>query len=41
MEMRGRNGKWFRTGNGRTVGVIGLVVVFKFRPRVCVKVQWP
>jgi len=34
MEVRGRNGKWFGTGNRRTVGKVGLVVVFKFCPRV-------
>ena len=34
MKMRGRNRKWLRTGNGRTVGNIGLVVLFKFCARI-------
>jgi len=27
MEMRGRNGKWLRAGNGRTVWVVGVDMV--------------
>ena len=34
MEMRGRNRKWFRTGDWRTVGVSWVNVVFKFCSRV-------
>ena len=34
MEMRGRNRKWLRTGDGRTVGKVGLIVVFKFSPGI-------
>ena len=30
MEMRGRNRKWLGTGNRRTVGEVGLVVLLKF-----------
>ena len=29
MKVRGRNGKWFGTGNGGTVGEVGLVIVLK------------
>jgi len=34
MEMRGRNGKWLRTGDRRAVGKVGFIVVFKFRTRI-------
>jgi len=35
MEVRGRNGKWFGTGNGRTVRVGWVDIVCKFCPRIC------
>jgi len=34
VEVRGRNGKWFRTGNRRAVWVAGVDVVCKFCPGV-------
>jgi len=34
VEVRGRNRKWFGTGNGGTVRKVGLIVVFKFSPGV-------
>ena len=34
MKMRGRNGKWLRTGNGRAVWEVRVLVVFEFGPRV-------
>ena len=34
MKVRGRNGKWFGTGNRGAVGEVRIVVVFKFGPRV-------
>jgi len=34
MEVRGRNGKWLGTGNGRTVRVVGVVVVYQLSPQV-------
>ena len=34
MEVRGRNREWLGTGNGRTVGIVRIDVVFQFCPRV-------
>jgi len=34
MEVRGRNGKWLGTQNGRTVGVSWVDIVCKFCPRI-------
>ena len=34
MEMRGRNRKWFGTGNWRAVRIVRVNVVFQFSPRV-------
>ena len=34
MEIRGRNGKWFWAGSGRAIRKVGVIVVFKFSPRV-------
>ena len=35
MEMRGRNGKWFGAGNGRTVRIDWVDVVRELCPRIC------
>ena len=35
MEVRGRNGKWLRAGNGRTVRVGWVDIVHEFCPRIC------
>ena len=35
MKVRGRNGKWLGTGNGRTVRVGWIDMVCKLCPRVC------
>ena len=34
MKVRGRNRKWFRTGNGGTIGKVGFVVVFELHTRI-------
>ena len=34
MEVRGRNGKWFRTGNGGTTREDRVVVLFELHARV-------
>ena len=30
MEVRGRNGKWFRAGNGGTIWIVGVDAAFQF-----------
>ena len=35
MEVRGRNGKWFGTGDQRTVRKVGFDIVFELGPRIC------
>ena len=34
MEMRGRNRKWLRAGNGGTIQIVGVNVAFQFSTRV-------
>ena len=34
VEMRGRNGKWLRTGNRRAIWVVGVNVIGQFGPRI-------